>query len=168
MRTDVVGPTQIIKMKKIYHKKYLGYLPIFSLYKIGLIAEIFSRYLKSPKIATKSQTEDLIFRWILLKGVIWHPFLEIWVKLKNFLWDQSTSTTVVNQGNYRIAYIDTSMYTHVFLSDRRRFALRAGGNIFGPDDNITFNSLITHFSSNTIYRTLPTMTRSLLETALEY
>ena len=53
----------------------------------GLISESFSVWLQSPKKKGPNQeSEHLLYRWIYkcFKVVIWHPFLEIRAKVKNF------------------------------------------------------------------------------------
>ena len=46
----------------------------------GLISESFSLWLKSPKTGCQKTTLSIfsLNRWIVLRVVIWHPFLEIW------------------------------------------------------------------------------------------
>ena len=53
-------------------------------HKGGLISESFSIWLKSHKNLPNHYPEQLLFRWIVLKIVIWHFFWEIWTKLKIF------------------------------------------------------------------------------------
>ena len=43
----------------------------------GLVSESISLWLKSPKRVSNYSPEHLLFRWIVLKDVIWHFFLEI-------------------------------------------------------------------------------------------
>jgi hypothetical protein len=47
------------------------------IFKGGLISESLSLWLKFPKMVVKSNhfPEQLLFRWVVLRGVIWHPFL---------------------------------------------------------------------------------------------
>ena len=51
----------------------------------GLILKVFHFASKLQKWMPTHSSEHLFFRWIVLRGVIWHPFLEIWAKVKNFL-----------------------------------------------------------------------------------
>ena len=51
----------------------------------GLISESFSLWLISPKRGAESLSWASFFSWIVLRIVIWHPFWEIWAKVKNFL-----------------------------------------------------------------------------------
>ena len=50
----------------------------------GLILESVSLWLKSPKKGAKTYIEHYPSEEMILRIVIWHPFLEILAKLKHF------------------------------------------------------------------------------------
>ena len=54
------------------------FLQILQYPKVGLISDGFSLWLKSPQkkcqITILSSPEHLLYKWILLKTMIWYPF----------------------------------------------------------------------------------------------
>ena len=58
---------------------------ILSCCKGALIAESFSIWLKPPKKSAKKYPVHYSLKEKMLRIVIWHLFLEIWTKVKNFL-----------------------------------------------------------------------------------
>ena len=53
--------------------------------KDGLILESFSLQLKYHNMGVNHDPEHVLYRWIVVRVAIWHPFLEILAKVKKYL-----------------------------------------------------------------------------------
>ena len=103
---------------KSHWKWYRGKLQYILCFfrKGGLISESFSFWLISPKRGAESLSWASFFSWIVLRIVIWHPFWEIWAKVKNFLrlsylYVKTISTNFAKYIDFKNQYI---LQLHVF------------------------------------------------------